>query len=66
MAPMNNNFDKLAEDFLNFNIRDYEEEEWSTEELENKIRDFLSQKGLDEAWIDEAVEVIKDHFDANS
>lgn len=59
---MNNNFTRLAEEFLDENYEENDDEHWDDAELESRIRAFLSRRGIDEAWMDEAVEVVRDHF----
>ena len=55
---MDNNFQALAEEFVNGVII----VDMDDEELENAARSFLSKRGIDEAWMDEAIEVLKDTY----
>jgi hypothetical protein len=55
---MNNNFTELAEQFLDENP----ETELDYEELESRIYAFLGHQGIDEAWIDEAANVVREHY----
>lgn len=57
---MNNNFDSLAEKFLSvFKPGDGEEA------IEDQITAFLSDKGIDAAWLDEAFAFVLEYFDEN-
>lgn len=56
---MNNNFSELAEQFVNI----FEREggaDWDDEEREQRIREFISHQGIDEAWEDELFEQIEE------
>lgn len=59
---MNNNFQRLAEEFVDANYEEDDEEGIDDEELEERIRGYLSNRGIDGAWMDEAVQVVMDYW----
>ena len=60
---MNGQFKELAEQFLVI-FSDEGGEDWEEEELDQRIGAFLEDKGIDEAWMDEACDVIHDAIKA--
>jgi hypothetical protein len=62
---MNNKFQEYADDFLDANYDENDDESFEDEELDSRIRAFLATKGIDEAWMEEAVEVVREYFQDN-
>jgi hypothetical protein len=54
---MNNNFQKLAFDFVNFV---YDEND---KDVESQIKTFIAKQGIDPAWEDELYEQILESID---
>lgn len=59
---MNNNFSRLADRFVDMYLDEAVEFEWTTEETNNKILEYVAEQHIDPAWEDELVEVIREAF----